>query len=115
MVISPKGTWLDRKCKAKLDFVCEKPETKKEDESPAAIEEEVEEDKDDTSPEENVPEVPVTCKKGWHVVDDSCYLIGPKKRSHKGAKAFCERQGATLAMIGNEAENQAVSALLGKK
>ena len=66
--------------------------------------------------EDEEEEVVVTaCKEGWHAYGSSCYFIGHEKKKNNDARLFCKKHGATLASIEDQAENQAVFALLGKK
>ena len=110
-----RGQWRDWKCGARHDFVCEMPATPdmQGDETNATEAPPTEAPgSEDVEEEENADD---NCEKGWHAFDDSCYLLGDKKRNMHRAKAFCKKQGATLPIIEDDAENEAVSELLGKR
>ena len=138
VVMNHKGTWLDQVCRKKHDFVCEKPRPK----APANVAPTTEASATEAiSTENSATEPPATkaptttaavtkapsteatreknvtdtCDKGWHAYGNSCYLVGDRKENRWRANKFCNRWGAQLAGIKDEAENEAVTALLGKR
>ncbi|XP_060948349.1 C-type lectin domain family 4 member M-like [Limanda limanda] len=48
---------------------------------------------------------PIVCPRGWHLFNDSCYLIPVLKRNWRDSQKYCEIQGAHLAFI-HSAEEQ---------
>ena len=126
--MSHKGTWVDQVCRTKYEFVCEKPRPKAPvtevpateapttelpaTKAPATAAAVTEAPSTEATKEKNYTN---TCDKGWHAYGNSCYLVGDRKENRWRANKFCNRRGAQLAGIKDEAENEAVTALLGKR